>query len=359
MAARRLLPHPGFASAGTTLRGFPPLPDTWGTHAGSAGRSCRDQRRTHRGVLGMWLHRTGPWAEHWGCPAPRPLLSQLPRAGGGEQNAGVPLSLPGTGESGFIWPAVAERLGSQVPGGSSRPGSPCQPRGGGLAAPGIGWQPLRPLPAAQLPDGPWPGLRPASQAGGRSRPPGPPRGCGAGIQGLGFSRAAWPPQQGQRGCWRGSPSLGRLSQPSETHKGRRGPPHWAPEPGSPSLLGKEGLSYGARRTGPNDLEGSTCRGFWAPPCSHTGYSVSQQAFTEHLLGAACSSSPFSRSTCFRPLPAPGPQASRSLAVPPKAPPQPQGHHVRPTLQYVHCPGCVLVPVPASPSGVPSLHSPAS
>ena len=89
------------------------------------------------------------------------------------------------------------------------------------------------------------------------------------------------------------------------------------------------------------------------------YSVTQQAFTEHLLCAACSSSPFSGSTCLSPC-----SPTRSLvlrppeafAVLPKAPPRPQGRRVaRP------CSVCVALvsacPGPASPSGVPSLRGP--
>lgn len=162
-----------------------PLPDTWGTHAVLAGRSCWDQPRTYRGVLDMWPIARGPRGRALGAaqgvpPAPTPSAVPAPpgRAGGAECWC-PPLSPRHLRK--WLHLACCRRAawltGARRP---SRPGSPRQPRGGGPGGAGIGWQPLRPLPAAQLPDGP-PGRDSArcSQAGGRwGRPGGAGRNSG-------------------------------------------------------------------------------------------------------------------------------------------------------------------------------------
>lgn len=237
MAARRLLPHPGFASAGTTLRGFL-LFLTRGAH--TRGRQAAHAGTSAGPTEGSWAcgpSHVGPGAEHWGC-APRPHALCCPSSPGPGGGSRMPVSpslsqaLEKVASFGLLLQnGLAHRCPEAQPARESPPaeGWRAWRRWHWLAAPAA--PPCCPAPRWAS----WPGLRPL-QPGWRTLPgpPGPPRGVRAGIQGLGFSRAAWPPRQGQRGCWREALRLGRLSQPSETHKrAAGGPPHWAPSLGAP------------------------------------------------------------------------------------------------------------------------------
>lgn len=255
-------------------------------------------------------------------PAPTPSAAPalLGRARGTERRC-PPLS-PGHLRK---WLRLACGCGAAWLAGARRPGRPGSP------PPAEGWRAWRCWHWLAVPAAPpccpaprwasWPGLRPL-QPGWRTLPgpPGPPHGCGQEFRAL-----AAPMLPGWRGEDReaagGEPcALGGCRNPLRHTSGRRGDPLAGHRAWEPSVLGKEGQSRGARRTGP--AVRGTCVLWVCSLLPHMVYSVTQQAFTEHLLCTACSSSPFSGSTCLSPCspyPLPGPQASRSLRCPPQSP----------------------------------------
>lgn len=306
---------------------------------------------------------------HWGRalgaaqgvpPAPTPSAAPalLGRVRGTEHRC-PPLS-PGHLRK---WLHLACGCGAAWLAGARRPGRPGSP------PPAEGWRAWRCWHWLAVPAAPpccpaprwasWPGLRPL-QPGWRTLPgpPGPPCGCGQEFRAL-----AAPMLPGWRGEDReaagGEPcALGGCRNPLRHTSGRRGDPLAGHRAWEPSVLGKEGQSRGARRTGP--AVRGTCVLWVCSLLPHMVYSVTQQAFTEHLTVRCLQFQPVLRVYLpFPLLPLPAPWSS-GLQKPSLSSPKPR-HGPKATVSPRPCSACIALvcacPGQASLSGVPSLQGP--